>query len=285
MIHIVTVHFEDDSWIDVQLSYFKRFIDEEYRVYTSLEGISRDYDDKFYYTTHDLIGKHHHKLNVLGDLVCMHANCEEDILLFIDGDAFPIAPVSEFFADKFKSFPLLAAQRLENNGDCQPHPCFCATTVGYWKKIKGDWNKGYRWKDQDGNLVTDTGGNLLGIIEERRDNWFPLVRTNKKNLHPLLFGIYGDIAYHHGAGFRGALLRIDDPIHRSRSSIVDFLNKLPNSFGLYRLKKMIHPIYKPHHDALQTKSFLVDLQEYHLQHYYIVLELQRYFSSILFLRL
>jgi len=37
-----------------------------------------------------------------------------------------------------------------------------------------------------------------------------LLRTNGSKLHPLFFAIYGDIVYHHGAGFRGnALSRAD----------------------------------------------------------------------------
>jgi hypothetical protein len=30
-----------------------------------------------------------------------------------------------------------------------------------------------------------------------------VLRSNRKNIDPLLFGIYGKTVYHHGAGFRG----------------------------------------------------------------------------------
>ena len=29
-----------------------------------------------------------------------------------------------------------------------------------------------------------------------------MLRTNTKDIHPVFFGVYGDIAYHHGCGFR-----------------------------------------------------------------------------------
>jgi hypothetical protein len=30
-----------------------------------------------------------------------------------------------------------------------------------------------------------------------------VLRSNRTNLDPVLFGVYGDTVYHHGAGFRG----------------------------------------------------------------------------------
>jgi len=30
-----------------------------------------------------------------------------------------------------------------------------------------------------------------------------------RNLHPVLFGVYDDVIYHHGAGFRRTLTRLD----------------------------------------------------------------------------
>ena len=122
--------------------------------------------------------------------------------MFLDGDAFPIADIMPLVAEKLAAHPLLAVQRLENNGDRQPHPCFCVTTVGFWKSIGGDWSEGYCWNDRAGKPVTDVGGNLLGILERRKIEWAPLVRSNRTNLHPLWFGIYGGAVYHHGAGFR-----------------------------------------------------------------------------------
>jgi len=40
-------------------------------------------------------------------------------------------------------------------------------------------------------------------------DWYPLLRSNGRNLHPIWFGIYGDIIYHHGAGFRAPVSRYD----------------------------------------------------------------------------
>jgi len=34
-----------------------------------------------------------------------------------------------------------------------------------------------------------------------------LLRSNRIDLHPILFALYGGIVYHHGSGFRGPLSR------------------------------------------------------------------------------
>jgi hypothetical protein len=98
---------------------------------------------------------------------------------------------------------------LENAGDIQPHPSFCLTTVKFWKEINGDWKRGYEWRNSTGNKITDTGGNLLSILDKKRIGWLPLLRSNKRDLHKLWFGIYEDLIYHHGAGFRQPVSRVD----------------------------------------------------------------------------
>jgi hypothetical protein len=47
------------------------------------------------------------------------------------------------------------------------------------------------------------GGNLLRQLELTGTPWLPVLRSNRKNIDPVLFGVYGDTVYHHGAGFRG----------------------------------------------------------------------------------
>jgi hypothetical protein len=130
--------------------------------------------------------------------------------MFVDGDAFPIAPLDRWLDRTLERHPLAAVRRDENNGDRQPHPCFCVTTVGFWNDIDGDWQEGTTtWLDNAGREVSDVGGALLGNLEARQVDWLPLLRSNVVDLHPLLFGVYADIVYHHGAGFRRPILRVD----------------------------------------------------------------------------
>lgn len=71
--------------------------------------------------------------------------------------------------------------------------------------------------------------NLLGI--EHTDitcdsRFFPLLRTNRVNVHPICAGIYYDMFYHHGAGSRKPLYRSTDidnyydyPYHQSKADL------------------------------------------------------------------
>jgi hypothetical protein len=210
MLHIATVHWQNEDWIDIQLERLRRHVSAPYRVYAFLNGVPEANRAKFFHASSEPIREHAVKLNRLADIICPAAKDDGDLIMFLDGDAFPIANLMPLLSEKLATHPLVAVQRLENNGDLQPHPCFCATTVGFWKEIGGDWSEGFTWPDRAGNPVTDVGGNLLGILKRREIEWAPLLRSNRTNLHPLWFGVYGNVIYHHGAGFRrDKLSRVD----------------------------------------------------------------------------
>jgi hypothetical protein len=215
LIHVATVHWRDDRWIAPQRVYLDRHVEQPFRIWADLEEVEEP-PGAFHHvqdlaatkTFENGIFSHTEKLNALATAIVAEA-APDDVLLFMDGDAFPIAPVDAFLAEALARLPLVAVRRDENLDDEQPHPSFCATTVGFWTELRGDWNPGYTWKNAAGKDVTDAGGNLLGLLRERGDGWQPLLRTNRVNLRPLWFGVYGDLAYHHGAGFRGGLCRRD----------------------------------------------------------------------------
>ena len=69
MIHIATVHWAYDHWIDVQLAYFERNIDEPYRVYAWLDQGMMDSAPKYFYATDVPMKEHERKLTLLGDLM------------------------------------------------------------------------------------------------------------------------------------------------------------------------------------------------------------------------
>jgi hypothetical protein len=208
MIHIATVHWATDRWVDVQLHYLEKHIQSPFRVYACLDGIERDLSDRFYYSLSLEQSRHPDKLNLLAELIAGEADAN-DLIVFLDGDAFPIAPFEPAVDVLLAENPLAAIRRDENLGDPQPHPSFCVTTVGFWQDIGGDWSRGQTWLNADGETVNDPGGKLLKALEERGTGWTPLLRSNAKNLHPIFFGVYGGLIYHHGAGFRQPLSRSD----------------------------------------------------------------------------
>jgi hypothetical protein len=134
-----------------------------------------------------------------------------DLLMFLDGDAFPIADPMPLIADGLAKAPLLAVRRAENVEEPQPHPCFCVTTVGTWRSLPGDWTAGHTWIGPHGGPTSDVGGNLLRRLQLTETPWVELLRSNRRNIDPLYFAIYADTVYHHGAGFRTGEL---SPAHR-----------------------------------------------------------------------
>jgi len=171
-----------------------------FETWTSLERIDPSYGSRFDHVFEQR-GRHPGKLNHLA-LEISHQAPDGDLLMFLDGDAFPIADPMPLIEEGLAKAPLVAVRRAENVGDPQPHPCFCVTTVGTWRGLPGDWSGGYTWPGHRGKLVTDVGGNLLRALELSELEWVQVLRSNRVDLDPLFFGIYGDVIYHHGAGFR-----------------------------------------------------------------------------------
>jgi hypothetical protein len=204
VINIATVHWQTAKWVDPQLHYLGRSLDAPYRVFASLNGIDEGWvsenRDRFHFTA-DLEGTHASKLNQLASIIAEDSSAS-DILIFLDGDAFPVRPLVPWLGDVLTTHALTAVRRDENLGDPQPHPSFCATTVGFWKDIGGDWLPGGTWINAAGREVADTGGNLLAALVEKGIEWLPLLRTNTSNPHPVWFGVYDHRIYHHGAGFQ-----------------------------------------------------------------------------------
>ncbi len=207
MIYVATVHVGSARWIGVQRSFLTRNIAEPFKVYANLQGVEDGHADAF-----DRVvpagGHHAGKLNLLAAEICATAD-PDDLIVFLDGDAFPIADPMPVVRAALETTSLVAVRRDENATDRQPHPSFCAVTAREWERLRGDWSAGYTWEDSQGRPVTDVGGNLLASLERTHSPWTPLLRTNRVNLHPLWFGVYGDVVYHHGAGFRWAVGRVD----------------------------------------------------------------------------
>ena len=129
MIHILTVHWLTDRWVDIQLQYLNRHISVPFKVYAFLNALPADHRSKYFYNSTENITSHAIKLNLLADMATLHTRDENDWLMFLDGDAFPIGDIVAFGGDKLTEHKLLAIRRSENMGDLQPHPSFCLTTV------------------------------------------------------------------------------------------------------------------------------------------------------------
>jgi hypothetical protein len=208
LLYIATIHYQTPRWIDIQARYLRDHISVPYETWSSLEGIERSYASRFDKVLEQR-GPHAGKLNHLALEICQVAS-DDDLIMFLDGDAFPIADPMPTLADGLERAPLVAVRRVENLNEPQPHPCFCVTTVKTWRSLPGDWSLGFPWRAASGELISDVGANLLRALELSQTPWIPLLRTNGTNVHPVFFAIYGDILYHHGAGFRDAFVTRTD---------------------------------------------------------------------------
>lgn len=206
-LHIATVHHCSPRWIPIQARELRRNLHRQYQIWTSLQGIDPSYG-RFFDRVVEQWGGHAEKLNHLAMEITSTA-ADDDLLMFLDGDAFPIADPSPLIVSGLAEAPLLAVRRSENRGDPQPHPCFCVTRVGTWRSLPGDWSRGFAWHGPEGRPTSDVGANLLRQLELTGTPWTRISRSNRHNLHPLFFGIYGGVVYHHGAGFRAPISRVD----------------------------------------------------------------------------
>ena len=155
-----------------------------------LDKISKkdlDCDSKYYFHADSGQTNHLTKLDILANLICEESK-DDDVIIFMDGDAWPIKPIGNFIAKSLDKVPLGAVIRTEN-GERYPHPCFLFTTVGFWKEA------GLSWSKYNVNYI-------LHVLEARKSNWIKMRRTSGLTDHPVFFSIYDEKVYHHGAGFR-----------------------------------------------------------------------------------
>ena len=194
MVHVATVHFRSPRWIEIQVTHLRRHIPAPLTIWGSVQGIDAR-DAAHFDRAIEHIGNatHPEKLNHLA-LEISNEAADEDLLMFLDGDAFPIADLGSLLASALSEAPLLAVRRVEQANEPHPHPCFCVTTVGFWRRLPGDWSRGYSWIDGNGVAASGVGANLLRALEITDSPWLELHRSNANEAHPALFGVYGGVA-------------------------------------------------------------------------------------------
>ena len=230
MLHILTLHLSD-KWVDIQKRELARFISEPYKVYARLgeepfkfkvneKGERVKYSDTtISYDKHKdkfdgaISGAQHwtYSMGKLIDYVLKNFEVKsDDTILLLDSDAFPIAPMGDFLEKKLEEYPFVSAQEPMHEWDRNPlylipHPMFMAFKA---KHIIED-----NLTDYLRNIIKDKNDNWWGgtinWLKERGYDYYPLVRSNKTNLHPLYYGIYDDLIYHHWAGSRNMITRPD----------------------------------------------------------------------------
>lgn len=242
MIHIATLHYRDESWIEPQLRYLERHTSEDYRVYACLDGIDRQHFTRFHHAE-DRGDPIQLEFDYLAATISEEAD-PDDLLVFMHGDTFPIAdwvgPIRSMLAER----RLAGIRRDENLGEPHPHACFTATTPRLWNEIGADWSRGPMWTGTNGDEVSDLGATLWRELEDRGIDWTPILRTNTVDPHPLWFGVYGDIIYHHGAAFRKPMSRVDASLAAPKRHIYMPLRFIQLERAAWRSSRLSRELYK-----------------------------------------
>jgi len=217
-IHVITVHWPTADWADVQLRQLRFHVSSPRRFLAVLpDDRSIGFDIELrspkiartaLYSSHS----HWHNLNALTDVAIDGAH-DDDVLLAIDGDAFPIddlRPIIErtLFERAHGVLSIQTVGRQRTFTD-RPTAIFCAIRVGLWRRLGVGWQMAsFRGtiQGEKGRLrgVKDTCGQLVKALIKRKISWRCLRRTNTFELVWPRFGVYGDLIYHHGQAFRGA---------------------------------------------------------------------------------
>ncbi|MFC2112202.1 hypothetical protein ACFLTA_02955 [Bacteroidota bacterium] len=256
-VHIATIHWPYGKWMDIQHYYLEKNLGSEYNYYAVVNKDTKVVEQRFNYVSKSTQANHSKHLNHLLSYVLESSADENEILVFLDGDAFPVAPLHEYLENSLEEYPLIAIQRLENVGEFIPHPSFCAAKIGFWKELGPIWGE-MRTSHEFGK---DPGGNLFDRLKDKGMNWGKLMRTNQINLHPLFFGIYDNLIYHHGAGFRDPISRVD--LSELNQAILQqkFLSRIaeiiPAKF-LQGLKRRISPFRKEEYKIILQNRLLQD---------------------------
>lgn len=135
-------------------------------------------------------------------------NSNFDYLCLLDSDAWPIQSdwieqciewinqPSEYMTERCG----VAAVRFENL-DTFPHPCVFFVNRSFVSKPKYY----FEIKNTRTNLLCNRVVDLFSNLD--LSFFYPLLRTNKLNYHPVASAIYHNTFYHHGAGSRKFTLR------------------------------------------------------------------------------
>ena len=183
-----------------------------------------------------------------------------DSYCLLDSDCFPIV---KNWPMKLRSYIeehnlwYASVSRVEN-GETFPHPAAQFINSKYINDPMFDYTEDAVSTDLNtGETFRDTGTCNQKKDENGRIIWYPLLRTNRINVHPLLCGIYGDYFYHHGMGsrwpknrcYRGMRIYDSYGIKANPKNVeytFDRLRENPESFINYLMgKHSKEDIYKP----------------------------------------
>lgn len=194
-------HPRSKTWYELQIRYLQRTT-FNYTHIIYLNGINNFYGKSEVLTTDTTKYNYSQEGHIRGlNAIIDKFNYDEqyDYLLLLDSDCFPFLPGwVDSLLNVIGDFTVAAAMRCENL-DTFAHPCVFFAKRHIVPEIK------FAMRPQT-NMVGFTFNENVSNVT----NFYPLLRTNKYNHHPIMAGVYWNCFYHHGAGSRPTSFRIFD---------------------------------------------------------------------------
>jgi hypothetical protein len=250
--HIITQHFATSDWLDIQTRHLKSFIVEPSRftiwllAYKLPPGYDKLINCSVKLVNLDLVKnlKNDHYIIMEQVYDFLRPNFRQnDVAIFLDSDAFPIAPFDPFLDFLFSYSDVASVYRYEDyKGDngifpC-PHLCFTGFTI--------DTKDRFRFRFELGGYQCP-GVTFRHSLESKKIPHAVISRTNIFEVNSVMFGVYGDVVYHNSCGSRAKVGRPyptpganPDP-SRMVYEGVDFLKRaeIPEE----RVKELIKNVY------------------------------------------
>lgn len=188
-------------WLETQLKYLKATTLVEFDHISILqEGDADSFSTESEVSLSSLRGSgsvaHMHGLKQLKSQFLRRQE-KYDNFLFLDMDAFPIrrnwlSLLNDRLAGRWDMATILRPENLEQ----RLHSSVIFCRIKALEKL--DWEIGEVGKDLAGGTENDL--KILHYQDELRDRVFPLLKSNKHLVHPLLCSVYWDMFYHHSCG-------------------------------------------------------------------------------------
>jgi hypothetical protein len=221
---ICCVYFygEDSEWLlELQLRYLARTLaDYDYTIYAAANSLLPELRP---------ILEHAPRLEIVSlplfdgegspahgfylDLLLRHAAAEGCThLAAVDADSFPVLTNwPQVLLQRMNGMRLAAVLRTENLDTHLPHPCglfmessFLADYAPRMLLQKSEIlaDASFREFLQETRQRVDTGIGYGHALWKSKEPWLPLLRSNRRNPHFLMAGVYGDVFFHLGASSR-----------------------------------------------------------------------------------
>ncbi len=227
---IACVYFfrDEDAWIlDLQLDFIERTTDVEFVVYAAATRLQEPLRKKLaarpFVTLVDMpdfdgVGGPEHGF-FLTHLVRHAANDGCTHVCTLDCDSFPVSRgwPSSLIAQMGSDYEVSAVFRAENMDKDLPHPCGAFMTADiakieglqFWPSDETQTSDDFKTYLKETDQRFDTGIGLGFSLWKAGKPWLKLLRSNKRDMHFIMAGIYGSVFFHLGASSRKPAFNLD----------------------------------------------------------------------------